>query len=295
MKLGIIGGSGLYDLSSHLENVVETDVDTPFGKPSERFVSGSANGVGLVFLARHGLSHSILPGELNHKANIYAMKKLGVSHILSISAVGSLKECYRPRDVVVVDQFFDRTKPGGLDHTFFGEGVVGHISFGDPVCPELAKLAYESALVITGQLATGCKIHQGGTYLNMEGPAFSTRAESELYRSWGMDVIGMTNLAEAKLSREAGICYSSVAMVTDYDCWHPEHDSVTLEMILGHLHANKEMAREIIFAVAAGSACLAGECRCRTAAEFAIVTPRNKIPHEVRKKLSVIFPALAGE
>jgi len=291
MKLGIIGGSGLYNLGSNFKNCKKITVDTPFGVPSDELVSGFLGDVEIVFLARHGVGHTILPGEINHKANIYAMKKVGVTRVASISAVGSLKENLKPRDVVIVDQFFDRTKRG-IDHTFFGNGIVGHISFADPVCGELSEIAYNAAVAVEERAEKGVSVHKGGTYVNMEGPAFSTKAESLLYQSWGMDVIGMTNLAEAKLAREAGVCYSSVAMVTDFDCWHDEHESVTLEMILGHLSANVEMAKDIIIDIANRIAQSECKCDCSKAAEFAIVTNRDMIPSKIKRDLSLIFPEL---
>lgn len=292
MKLGIIGGSGLYEFGSHLQDTGEIEISTPFGSPSDKFHSGILNNIECVFMPRHGVGHRILPGELNHKANIYAMKKLGVTHIVSMSAVGSLREELKPRDVVIVDQFFDRTKRG-LEHTFFGNGIAGHISFGDPVCPELSELAYQAAVKVEEEIQTGISVHQGGTYVNMEGPAFSTKAESNAYRMWGMDVIGMTNLAEAKLSREAGICYASVAMVTDYDCWHEEHDSVTVEMIIAHLTANVEMARKIIIEISAGLADISGKCSCKTAMDFAVITRKDMIPEQIKQDLALIIPSLA--
>ena len=291
MKLGIIGGSGLYEFASHLNEIEEIKVETPFGAPSDQFISGVLNNIELLFLPRHGMGHRILPGELNHKANIYAMKKMGVTHIASISAVGSLREELKPRDVVIVDQFFDRTKRG-LDHTFFGNGIVGHIPFGDPVCPELSDIAYKAATEVKKELKTNVVIHKGGTYINMEGPAFSTKAESNVYRSWGMDVIGMTNLAEAKLAREAGICYCSVAMVTDYDCWHEEHDSVTVEMIIGHLTANTEMAKKIIVAITSKLADIKGKCACGSAMDFAVITKPEMIPEQIKRDLKLIIPSL---
>ena len=291
MKLGIIGGSGLYEFASNLQETKEIEVETPFGSPSDKFISGILNGLEVVFLPRHGVGHRILPGELNHKANIYAMKKLGASHIISMSAVGSLREELKPRDVVIVDQFFDRTKRG-LDHTFFGNGIAGHISFGDPVCSELSEMAYQSATVVEEEIKTGISIHNGGTYINMEGPAFSTKAESNTYRLWGMDVIGMTNLAEAKLSREAGICYTSVAMVKDYDCWHKEHESVTVDMIIAHLTANAEMARKIIIEVSSRLDAIKGDCACSSAMDFAVITRRDLIPEQIKKDLALIIPSL---
>jgi 5'-methylthioadenosine phosphorylase len=291
MKLGIIGGSGLYEFASNLQETREIEVDTPFGSPSDKFISGILNDIEVAFLPRHGVGHRILPGELNHKANIYAMKKLGVTHIVSMSAVGSLREELKPRDVVIVDQFFDRTKRG-QDHTFFGNGIAGHISFGEPVCFELSEIAYNSAVVVEKEIKTGITIHQGGTYINMEGPAFSTKAESNTYRMWGMDVIGMTNLAEAKLAREAGICYASVAMVTDYDCWHEEHDSVTVEMIIAHLTANAEMARKIIVEVASRLDGIQGDCACSSAMDYAVITRKDLIPDQIKKDLALIIPSL---
>jgi len=292
MKLGIIGGSGLYDMDG-FKGTRKIRVDTPFGQPSDEIMAGRLEGVETFFLPRHGRGHRILPGELNHRANIYAMKLLGVTHIVSISAVGSLREELRPRDVVIVDQYVDRTKCVDA-HTFFGEGIVAHIAFADPVCPELAKLAFKAAQDAAGKVKTKSKsarpkIHFGGTYVNMEGPAFSTKAESKLYRSWGMDVIGMTNLAEAKLAREAEICYCTAAMVTDYDCWHPEHDHVTVDMIIQNLMANVSLAKEIIRQVAAGHKGLKRKCACPSALSCAIITARDAIPEKAKERLRPII------
>lgn len=290
MKFGIIGGSGLYDIEG-IEDISKETVTTPFGEPSDEFTTGILEGTEVVFLPRHGKGHRILPNELNHKANIYAMKKLGVTHIISISAVGSLKEELKPRDVVMVDQYFDRTKRGS-EQTFFGNGIVGHIAFADPVCMELKNCVYEAACVAASESTedgSDVKIHDGGTYINMEGPAFSTRAESNVYRSWGMDVIGMTNMAEAKLAREAGICYCTVAMVTDFDCWHPDHDHVTLEMIIGNLMANSTLAKNIIRKSLVAKDKLSEECSCRHTLDNAVVTNPDLIPEEIKQQLSIIL------
>ena len=290
LKLGVIGGSGLYDIEG-LKNASEIEVDTPFGKPSDNIMSGELDGVPVFFLPRHGKGHRTLPGELNHRANIFALKKLGVTHILSISAVGSLREDYAPRDVVIVDQYFDRTVQG-RKHTFFGDGIVAHISMATPVCPELGALARDAAQASIGSQSgiSSPKVHFGGTYLNMEGPAFSTKAESNVYRSWGMDVIGMTNLGEAKLAREAEICYATVAMVTDYDCWHPEHDSVTVEMIIGNFLTNVELSRRIIKKTAElAKNALHGHCACPRALAGAIITSSDKIPAKLKADLKPII------
>src|SRR5499426_2713020 len=225
-QIGIIGGSGLYQMDG-LSDFREISVETPFGMPSDNFILGTLEGVRVAFLARHGRGHRLMPGELPFRANIYAMKLLGVQWIISASAVGSLQEQYAPTDIVIPDQFFDRTR--GRVSTFFGDGVVAHITFAHPVCKSLGDV-----IAAAGDSA-GVRIHRGGTYLCMEGPAFSTLAESRLYRSWGMDVIGMTNLQEAKLAREAEICYATLALVTDYDCWHPDHDAVTVELVISNL------------------------------------------------------------
>src|SRR3954471_6498063 len=239
VKIGIIGGSGLYQMPE-LENVREQAVETPFGSPSDAFIVGELEGVTVAFLPRHGRGHRLTPSELPFRANIYAMKLLGVEYILSVSAVGSLQDQYAPTDFVIPDQFFDRTRARAKESTFFGEGIVGHVGFGQPVCSELGDILEESCK------AVGVKTHRGGTYICMEGPAFSTKAESNVYRQWGMDVIGMTNLQEAKLAREAEICYATVAMVTDYDCWHPEHDAVTVSDIIANLMKNAANAAKVV-------------------------------------------------
>ena len=278
-EIGIIGGSGLYSMPG-LSDVREVRQETPFGAPSDAFVLGTLEGRKVAFLARHGRGHRILPTELNFRANIYGFKLLGVERIVSVSAVGSLKEEHKPLDFVIPDQFFDRTRHR-VD-TFFGNGVVAHIAFAEPVCPQLS-LIVEGACKkarVTGK--------RGGTYLNMEGPQFSTKAESNIYRSWGLDVIGMTNLQEAKLAREAEICYVTVAMVTDYDCWHPDHDSVTVDQIVAVLVKNAENAarvvRETIAAMPAERS-----CKCGAALAHAILTERDKIPADTRKNLSLIL------
>ena len=278
-EIGIIGGSGLYNMPG-LSEIQEVRQETPFGDPSDAYILGSLEGRKVAFLARHGRGHRLLPSELNFRANIYGFKQLGVDRILSLSAVGSLKEGHKPLDFVIPDQFFDRTRHR-VD-TFFGDGIVAHISLADPVCPELAK-AVGSACGKAGVTAK-----QGGIYLCMEGPQFSTKAESNIYRSWGMDVIGMTNLQEAKLAREAEICYVTVAMVTDYDCWHPHHDSVTVEQIIGVLTKNAENACKVVRETVAHMP-KQRSCACGAALGHAILTERDKIPQATRKKLSLIL------
>jgi 5'-methylthioadenosine phosphorylase len=281
---GIIGGSGLYSMPG-FEATEEIEIDTPFGKPSDPYVVGTILGKSVAFLARHGKGHRITPSEVNFRANIYGFKKLGVERILSLSAVGSLKQEHAPEHFVIPDQFFDRTM--GRTSTFFGEGLVAHVSFAEPTCHQLMDVA-EAACAKAGVVAK-----RGGTYLCMEGPAFSTKAESNLYRSWGMDVIGMTNLQEAKLAREAEICYATVAMVTDYDCWHPEHDAVTVDQIIATLHKNAENAAKVVrFAVEAMGA--PGECSCKNALKNAIITDRKTIPAATREKLELIVGKYLG-
>ena len=278
-EIGIIGGSGLYSMPG-LTGVREVKQQTPFGDPSDAYVLGTLEGRKVAFLARHGRGHRILPSELNFRANIYGFKQFGVERIVSVSAVGSLKEEHKPLDFVIPDQFFDRTRHR-VD-TFFGEGVVAHIAFADPVCPELSQ-AVEAACKKSG--VTG---KRGGTYLCMEGPQFSTKAESNVYRSWGMDVIGMTNLQEAKLAREAEICYVTVAMVTDYDCWHPHHDSVTVDQIVAVLLKNAENACQVVRHTVA-SMPAKRTCKCGAALAHAILTDRDKIPAATREKLKLIL------
>ena len=236
--IGILGGSGLYEIQG-LKNIRSKKISTPFGAPSDAYTLGTLNGVTLVFLPRHGKGHRLNPSEINYRANIYGMKKLGVERIISVTACGSLKEELKPLDFVVVDQFVDRTNQARI-MTFFEEGVVAHIVFAEPICKGLGRLIYEAGISLK------LTMHPRGTYLNMEGPAFSTLAESNLYRSWGMDVIGMTNMPEAKLAREAEICYATLAAVTDYDCWHPQAESVTIDMVIQNLLKNAENAKKII-------------------------------------------------
>ena len=278
-EIGIIGGSGLYHMPG-FEAHEEVTILTPFGEPSDNYVIGTLAGRNVAFLARHGRGHRISPSELNFRANIYGMKKLGVARILSLSAVGSLKEEHRPQEFVIPDQFFDRTR--GRVSTFFGDGLVVHISFADPVCPQM------SGVVVEACQASGVTVKNGGTYLCMEGPAFSTKAESNVYRSWGMDVVGMTNLQEAKLAREAEICYVTAAMVTDYDCWHPEHDAVTVNDIIANLVKNAENACKV---VAAAVAAMPRErtCKCGSALAHAIITDRTLVPEATKKKLGILI------
>ena len=278
-EIGIIGGSGLYAMPG-LTAVREVRVETPFGEPSDAFVLGELEGRRVAFLARHGRGHRLLPSELNFRANIFAMKKLGVERILSVSAVGSLKAEHKPTDFVIPDQFIDRTVR--RISTFFGDGIVAHVAFGDPVCAVVART-----------LAEVCKTEDvvskaGGTYVNMEGPQFSTRAESNLYRSWGADVIGMTNLQEAKLAREAEICYATVAMVTDYDCWHDGHDAVTVEQIVAVLHQNAANACKVVKAAVAALP-KERDCACASALKHAILTSPDAIPEATREKLELLI------
>jgi 5'-methylthioadenosine phosphorylase len=277
-EIGIIGGSGLYNLPG-IERVREVRVATPFGKPSDAYILGNLEGRKVAFLSRHGRGHILLPTELNSRANIYGFKKLGVERIISVSAVGSLQEDYRPMDMALPAQFFDRTRQRAS--TFFGGGVVAHISFDAPVCPTVVD-------VLAGACKdVGVRCHTGGTYLCMEGPAFSTQAESNVYRSWGMDLIGMTSLPEAKLAREAEICYATLAMVTDYDCWHPQHDAVTVNMILEYLAHNVENSQKILLK-AIRSMPQQRNCKCASALAHAILTDRRRISPRARKKLSLL-------
>jgi 5'-methylthioadenosine phosphorylase len=278
VQIGIIGGSGLYDMSE-LSDREERTVSTPFGDPSGPYVVATLRGKRVAFLARHGSGHRLMPSELNYRANIFGMKVLGVDYILSASAVGSLQERYVPQHLVIPDQFFDRTK--GRISTFFGNGLVAHVAFAHPVCGRLAAIAYDSCT------AVGATAHKGGTYVCMEGPQFSTLAESKLYRAWGMDIIGMTNLQEAKLAREAEICYATIALVTDYDCWHPDHDSVTVDMIVANLVANAQTAQQVI-AQAVDRLPYERTCQCATALANAILTRRDAIPETVKRDLAPI-------
>jgi 5'-methylthioadenosine phosphorylase len=283
IKIGIIGGSGLYKMEA-LKDIQEITLDTPFGPPSDALITGTLDGTPVAFLPRHGRNHTLLPTELPFRANIYALKSLGVEYIISASAVGSLKEEAKPLDMVIPDQFIDRTR--NRVSTFFGEGVVGHITFGDPVCPKLAGLLATAAA--TAQLE-GIDIHHGGTYICMEGPAFSTKAESNLYRSWGATIIGMTNLQEAKLAREAEIAYATLALVTDYDCWHPDHDSVTVEMVVANLHKNAENAQKVIRETVKRLSQNPIESEAHSALKYAILTPKDKIPAATKEKLALLL------
>ena len=277
-EVGIIGGSGLYEMPG-FKQAREVRVATPFGKPSDAFRLGLLEGRRVAFLARHGRGHVISPSEINFRANIYAMKKLGVERILSVSAVGSLREDFRPMDMVIPDQFFDRTR--GRISTFFTDGIVAHVGFSDPMCPAVMN-ALEKAC---SEVQAAC--HRGGTYVCMEGPAFSTKAESNTYRAWGMDIIGMTNLQEAKLAREAEICYATLAMVTDYDCWHPGHEAVTVNQIIEYLTRNVESAQKIL---RASLRQLPKErtCKCGSALAHAILTDRRKISVQAKKRLGLL-------
>jgi 5'-methylthioadenosine phosphorylase len=278
-EIGIIGGSGLYSMPG-LTNPHQVEVTTPFGDPSDVFIAGELEGRQVVFLARHGRGHRQLPSELNFRANIFAMKKLGVERIISVSAVGSLKLEHKPTEFVVPDQYIDRTTQ--RQATFFGEGIVGHVSFGDPVCATVAKAIEQ------GAQSAGVVAKPGGVYVCIEGPQFSTRAESNLYRSWGADIIGMTNLQEAKLAREAEICYATMAMVTDYDCWHQEHDAVSVDQVVAVLHQNSANASR---AVRAAVAAMPREraCACTTALKFAILTSPDAFPAATRNKLDLLL------
>jgi 5'-methylthioadenosine phosphorylase len=282
--IGIIGGSGLYSMpgfSAHEERVIET----PWGMPSDPYIVGQLAGKEVAFLSRHGRGHRHSPSELNFRANIYGFKLLGVERVVSLSAVGSLKEEHAPLKFVIPDQFFDRTR--GRVSTFFGEGLVAHVSFADPVCPQLSKVVQQACV------QSGVDVGRGGTYLCMEGPAFSTKAESNVYRSWGMDVIGMTNLQEAKLAREAELCYVTIAMVTDYDCWHEEHDAVTVTDILANLKQNAENACKVVAATIA-SMPETRECKCGSALAHALITDPQAVPEATRKKLELLVGKYLG-
>ena len=284
--IGIIGGSGLYQMPE-LQDVEEITVDTPFGSPSDAFIVGTLDNNRVAFLPRHGRGHRFTPTEVPFRANIYAMKLLGVERILSASAVGSLQEQYAPLDMVIPDQFFDRTRARARESTFFGEGIVAHVTFAHPVCEHLGDVLEESCKV------TNVKTHRRGTYLCMEGPAFSTKAESEVYRSWGMSVIGMTNLQEAKLAREAEICYATLALVTDYDCWHPGHDAVTIDIVVEYLNKNVRNAQLIMKEAVRRLSQEPSDCKCGSALKNAIFTAPHLWPEETRKKLDAIVKKYA--
>jgi 5'-methylthioadenosine phosphorylase len=279
IRIGIIGGSGLYQMDG-LTQIEETEVDTPFGKPSDAYRLGTLEGQRVAFLARHNRNHTISPSELNFRANIYGFKKLGVEWIISASAVGSLKEELRPLDIVLPDQFYDRTK--ARISTFFGDGIVAHVSFAHPICMQLADVIQQA-----GKDAD-VPIKRGGTYVCMEGPQFSTVAESNTYRSHGADLIGMTNLQEAKLAREAEICYTTMALVTDYDCWHPQHDAVTVTQVIENLKKNSENAQKIIRS-AVKRLPIERTCKCGRALQHAIMTDIKKAPETTRQKLQLLL------
>ncbi|MDQ3685040.1 MAG: S-methyl-5'-thioadenosine phosphorylase [Acidobacteriota bacterium] len=281
-KIGIIGGSGLYQMPE-LKDVEEVRVETPFGAPSDAFIVGTLEEERVAFLPRHGRGHRFSPSELPFRANIYGMKMLGVERILSASAVGSLQEQYAPLDMVIPDQFFDRTRARAGESTFFGEGIVAHVTFAHPVCEELGDVLEESCG------ATEVKVHRGGTYLCMEGPAFSTKAESNVYRSWGMDIIGMTNLQEAKLAREAEMCYATLALVTDYDCWHEAHDAVSVETVVEYLNKNVRNAQVIMREAVQRLGRQERTCGCGSAMKNAIFTPPDLWPPATTKKLDAII------
>ncbi|MDP8265456.1 MAG: S-methyl-5'-thioadenosine phosphorylase [Candidatus Aceula meridiana] len=278
-KVGIVGGSGLYDIEG-IQDVKEVKIETPFGAPSDNYICGVLEEVEVVFLPRHGRGHRVNPSEVNYRANLYGMKKLGVSAILSVSACGSLKEELKPMDFVIPDQFLDRTTK--RESTFFKDGIVAHVAFADPICPKLSDILEKSAKEV------GAVVHRGGTYVNIEGPQFSTKAESNLYRSWNMDIIGMTNATEAKLAREAEIAYATLAAVTDYDCWHPSHESVTVEMIIEYLTKNVDSAKKILkkaIVQVAGVEILLAE----SALQHAMITDRKQIPEKAKKDLEIII------
>lgn len=278
-QVGIIGGSGLYNIEG-IKNVKTVAVTTPFGKPSSKYIIGRYGAKDVAFLPRHDVGHKLLPSELNYRANIYGFKKLGVEQIIAISAVGSLREEIAPLDIVIPHQFFDRTS---MRHsTFFGEGIVGHVGFAHPICMDLANILYEAAKTL------GVNVHWGGTYLNMEGPAFSTIAESNVYRQWGMDIIGMTNLVEAKLAREAEICYATIALVTDYDCWHPKHEIVTVDMVVHNLLKNVSNAKKIL-ELSLPEIKAERACKCKDALKHAIATDKKVIPEKTKQKLKILF------
>jgi 5'-methylthioadenosine phosphorylase len=284
VKIGVIGGSGLYAMDG-LEGIAERHVPTPFGEPSDPYMIGELDGRRVAFLARHGRGHRLLPSELNFRANIYGFKVLGVEWLISVSAVGSMKLDYRPTDIVVPDQFFDRTRH--RPDTFFGAGLVGHVSFAKPICTRLLDIfAAEAA-------AAGTRAHRGGTYLCMEGPQFSTRAESEIYRSWGVDVIGMTNLQEAKLAREAEICYATLAMVTDYDCWHETEEAVSGEAVMEVVRQNSATAQEVVRRIVRRLP-IERTCGCGEALKAALITERQRIPAETLRALAPIVGRYFG-
>jgi 5'-methylthioadenosine phosphorylase len=283
VKIGIIGGSGLYQMSA-LTNMREVGIDTPFGKPSDNLIVGDLEGVEVAFLARHGRNHHLMPSEVPYRSNIYAMKQIGVEYLISASAVGSLQEEVKPLDLVLPDQFIDRTKSRAS--TFFGEGIVGHIAFGDPICHQLAGILADAIEALNLPEIT---LHKGGTYVCMEGPAFSTKAESNMYRMLGGTIIGMTNLPEAKLAREAEIAYATLALATDYDCWHPDHDNVTVDLIVANLHKNATNAQQVIQETVRRLSANLFVSEAHSALKYAIITPMDKVPEMTKQKLELFL------
>ena len=291
MKIGVVGGSGLYSMEG-LEDRDTVKVVTPFGEPSDAYVRGVMGGHEVYFLPRHGVGHRLMPSEINHRANIYGFKELGVDLVLSVSAVGSLREDFHPCDVVLPDQYYDRTKQS-REHTFFGDGLVGHVGFGEPACKGLRQQLASAIehILKDGWEEKGNKpqLHVGGTYVCMEGPAFSTRAESNIYRQLGCDLIGMTSLPEAKLCREAQLCYQAIAMITDYDCWHREADAVTVEMVTANMQANAKLAKAILRRIIGPDLQLDADCACRHSLAAAIATDGDRVPDEKRKQLAILL------
>lgn len=283
VKIGILGGSGLYKMEA-LKDIEEIQIETPFGSPSDALIVGTLEGTRVAFLARHGRNHHLLPSELPFRANIYAMKSLGVEYLISASAVGSLQAEMKPLDMVIPDQFIDRTF--GRMGTFFGDGIVAHVAFGDPVCLQLAKVLGDAVESLQLESVT---LHRGGTYVCMEGPAFSTKAESNLHRSWGASVIGMTNLPEAKLAREAEIAYATLALVTDYDCWHPDHDSVTVEMVIGNLQRNAVNAQKVILETVRRLSKNPPVSDAHSALKYAILTPKDQVSAAAKTRLEFLL------
>jgi 5'-methylthioadenosine phosphorylase len=283
IKIGIIGGSGLYQMSA-LNNVREVTIETPFGQPSDNLIVGDLAGVPVAFLARHGRNHHLTPSEVPYRANIYAMKQIGVEYLISASAVGSLQAEVKPLDLVLPDQFIDRTKSRAS--TFFGEGIVGHIAFGDPICHQLAGVLADA---IESLNLVNITLHKGGTYICMEGPAFSTKAESKMYRMLGGTIIGMTNLPEAKLAREAEIAYATLALATDYDCWHPDHDNVTVDLVIANLHKNASNAQQVIQETVKRLGANLFVSEAHSALKYAIITPMDKVPEATKQKLGLLL------
>jgi 5'-methylthioadenosine phosphorylase len=283
VKIGIIGGSGLYQMSA-LNNVREVTIETPFGQPSDNLIVGDLAGVPVAFLARHGRNHHLTPSEVPYRANVYAMKQIGVEYLISASAVGSLQTEVKPLDLVLPDQFIDRTKSRAS--TFFGEGIVGHIAFGDPICHQLAGVLADA---IESLNLVNITLHKGGTYICMEGPAFSTKAESKMYRMLGGTIIGMTNLPEAKLAREAEIAYATLALATDYDCWHPDHDNVTVDLVIANLHKNASNAQQVIQETVKRLGANLFVSEAHSALKYAIITPMDKVPEATKQKLGLLL------